>query len=72
MVRSLKRIVICKKLRAKFRFYGFLSCFLNFMHKVVHTWFVLHENWHTTLFGINDCVEVVRNENNSHMLEITF
>ena len=41
------------------------------MHKVAQTWFVLHETWHTTLFGIYYSVEVVRIENNSDMLEIT-
>ena len=30
----------------------------------------MHETWHTTLFGIYNCVEVVRIENNCHMLEI--
>ena len=53
------------------RFYGFL-CFLGtFAHKVAQTSFVLHETWHTTLFGIYYCVEVVRIENHCHMLEIT-
>ena len=41
------------------------------MHKVGQNWFVLHETWHTTLFGMYYCVEVVRIENNSHMLNIT-
>ena len=27
----------------------------------------LHENWHTTLFGIYYCVEVVRFEKNCHI-----
>ena len=38
---------------------------------MVQAWFVSHETWRTTLFGINYCVEMVRIENNSHMLEIT-
>ena len=64
-------ILICEKLRAKLRFYGFLSLCGTFAHKVAQTWFVLHENWHTTLFGIYYSVEVVRIENHSHMLKIT-
>ena len=52
-------------------FKGFLSVFLTFAHKVAQTWFVLHETWHTTLFGIYYCVEVVRILNHSHMLDIT-
>ena len=48
-----------------------LSCFGNIAHKVAQTWFVLHETWYITLFGIYYCVEVLRVENNSHMLEIT-
>ena len=32
---------------------------------------LLYETWHTTLFGIYYCVEVVRFEKDSHMLEIT-
>ena len=53
------------------RFLGFLSIFGNFAHKVAQTWFVLHETWHTTLFRIYYCVEVVRIENDSHTQEIT-
>ena len=45
-------LVICKKLRAKLRFSGFLSVFGTFAHKVAQTWFVLNETWHTTLFGV--------------------
>ena len=44
------------------RFYGFLSVFGTFSHKVAKTWFVLHETWHTTLFGIYYFVEVVKIE----------
>ena len=40
-------------------FIGFLSFFGTFVHKIAQTWFVLHETWHTTLFGIYYCVEVV-------------
>ena len=53
------------------RFYGFLSIFVTFAHKVARTWFILHETWHTILFGIYYCVEVIRIENHRHMLEIT-
>ena len=55
----------------KLRFYVFLSFFDAFAYKVAQTWFVLHETWYRTLFGIFYCFEVVRIENNSHMLEIT-
>ena len=68
---EIKFIVICLILRAKLRFYGFLSVVGTFAHKVAQTWFVLKETWHTTLFGIYYCVEMVRIENYSHMLEIT-
>ena len=30
----------------------------------------MHESWHTTLFSIFYCVEVVRNENHSHMQKL--
>ena len=40
------------------------------MHKVIQILFVWNETWHTILFGIY-CVEIVRIENNSHMLEST-
>ena len=40
---ELKIIVICQKLRAKLRFYGFLSFFGTFPHIVDQTWFDLHE-----------------------------
>ena len=65
-----KIIVMCYKLRAKFRFYGFLNIFDTFGHKVVQTWFILQETWHITLFLIYYCVEVVRIKSYSHMLEI--
>ena len=52
-------------------FYAFLSVFDTFAHKVAQTWFDLHETWHTRLFGIYYCVEVVRFKNHCHMLEIT-
>ena len=57
---KLKRIVICLKLRAKLRFLRFLRFFGAYSHKVVKTWFVWHETWHTTLFDIYYCVEIVR------------
>ena len=58
------------KIRVKLRFYVFFSFFGTFDHKVALTWFILHETWHRTLFGIYYFVEVVRFENHSHMLEI--
>ena len=66
-----KRIVICLNLHAKLRIFGFLNVFCTFSHKVVQTYFVWHETWHTTLFGIYYCVEIVRIDKNSHMHEIT-
>ena len=57
-----KTIVICLKLHARLR---------TLSHKVVQTWFVLHKTWHPTLFSLCYCVEMVRLENNSHVLEIT-
>ena len=42
-----------------FKFFG------TFAHKVVQTWFVLHQTWHTTLFGIYYCVDLVRIQNSS-------
>ena len=44
--------------------------FWHFAHKVAQARFVLQETWHTTLFGIYNCVEVVRFVNRSHMLKI--
>ena len=41
-------------------FLRFLSVFGTFSHKVVQTWFVWHKTWHTKLFAINYCVEIVR------------
>ena len=55
-----KIIVICLKLRAKLRFYEFLSYFGTFSHKVAQTQFFLHETWPTILFGKYYCLEVVR------------
>ena len=63
---ELKTIVICFKLRAKFRFWRFLSVFCTFSHKVVRTRFVLHETWNTITFGIYYCVEMVRIKKNSY------
>ena len=68
---ELKFIVICSKLHAKLQFYRFLSFFGTCAHKVTQTWFVLHETWHTTLFGIYYSLEVVKIENHSYILEIT-
>ena len=69
---ELKIILVCYKLRAKLRFYGFLSFFCTFAYKEDQTWFILHETWHTKIFDINYCVEVVGIENHSHMQEITY
>ena len=66
-----KTIVICVKLRAKFRFYGVLNFYGTFSHKTVQILFVWHETWHTKIFGTYYFIEIVRNENNYHMLEIT-
>ena len=46
------------------------TCYVEFSHKVVQTSFVCDETWHTTLFDIYYCVEMVIIENNSHMLDI--
>ena len=43
---------ILEKLRVKLRFYGFLSLFGTFVHKVAQTWCVFRETLHTTLFGV--------------------
>ena len=64
---ELKIKVICKKLHVMFRFERFLSAFGTFAHKVAQSLFVLHETWHTTLFGTYYCVEVVRIVNHRHM-----
>src|SRR5687768_1276115 len=66
-----KIIVMCLILRAKLPFLGFSKRFGTFTHKVAQTWFVLHETWHTPLFGLYYCVEMVRIKNNSHVLDIT-
>ena len=47
------------------------EAFFGHSHKVAQIWFVLHETWHTTLFVRYYCVQVVRIESNSHMLNIT-
>ena len=49
----------------------FLAFFAHSGLTVAKTWFVFHETWHTTLFGIYYLFEVVRIENHCHMLEIT-
>ena len=48
-----------------------LSFFGTFANQVAHTWFVLHETLHTTLFGIYYCVKHIRIVNHSHILNIT-
>ena len=58
-------------LLGKLRFYGFLGYFGTFVHKVAQTLFVMQETWHTTLFGIYYCVELVRIVNLSHIINIT-
>ena len=68
---ELKIIDICLKLRGKLRFEAFLSVFGTFAHNVAQTLFVLHETWHTTLFGIHYFFEILRIANHSHMLENT-
>ena len=68
---ELKIIVKCWKLLVKLRFFGFVSFFGTFAHKVVQAWFILHETWHNTLFGLYCYVEMVGIENHIHMLEIT-
>ena len=50
-------------------FNGFLCVFGTFAHQVAQSWFVLLETWHTTLFGMYYCIEVVRIENHNQMLE---
>ena len=54
----------------KVAFFEFLSFFFTFAHKVVQTWFVLHETRQRILFGIYYSVIMVTIENYSHMLEI--
>ena len=66
-----KTVVICLKLRPKLCVWRFLCVFKTFSHKVVQTWFVWKETWHTTLFGICYCIEIVRIQNNIQTLEIT-
>ena len=66
-----KIIVIRQKLRVKWRFYAFLRFLCTFAYNVAHTWFVLHETCHITLFGVYYWVDVVRIVNHSHMLEIS-
>ena len=53
------------------RVYAFLSVLDTFARKEAQTWFFLHTTWHTTLFYIYYCVEVVKIENHSYMQEIT-
>ena len=62
---ELKTIVICLKLRAKFLFV-FLSFFGTFSLKAIQTMFVWHETWHTILFGIYCCFEMVTIEKKSY------
>ena len=56
---------------AKLSFYVVLSVFGTLSYKVVQTWFVWHETWHTTLYSLYYCVEMVGLKNISVMLEIT-
>ena len=48
----------------------FFNVFRTISHKIVQCWIVWHEPRHTALFSIYYCVEIVRIEKNSHMLEI--
>ena len=57
---ELKIIVICLKLRAQLHVLAFLSFFGTYSLKVVQTWFLWHETWHTTLINIYYCFEKVR------------
>ena len=66
-----KTIFMYLKLRIKMGFLCFLYFYGTISHKVVQSWFVSYETWHTTLFGINYCVEMVRIEKYYHMLDIT-
>ena len=52
-----KIVVICNKLRAKLRYYGFFNISHTFAHKVAQTWFVLHETWPKRQIGVYYCVE---------------
>ena len=54
-----------------FVFDVFLIVFGTLSHKVVQAWFVWHETWHTTPFGICYCAEMVGIKNKSHMVKIT-
>ena len=71
MVR-IKKIFICLKLRAKLRFEGSFTVFSNFSRKMVQTWFVCHETWHTSLFGLFYCFEMVSYQKEKYLLEITW
>ena len=51
---------------------GFLSFLSTFAHKVVKTWFALHETLHPTLAGIYYFVKVARILNHCHILKITW
>ena len=51
-------------------FMVFKTFFCIFSHKVVKIWFVLLETWHTTLFGIYYCVDMIKIENNAHIPKI--
>ena len=59
------------EIKRKVAILWFLYFFGTFAHKVAQTWFVLHETWHLALFGIYYCIDLVRIENHSNMLEIT-
>ena len=47
----------------------FFKLYGGYSVQVVQTWFVWPETWHTTLFGIDNRIEMVKIENNSHMFE---
>ena len=48
----LEVVGIESQIRVKLRFFGFLSVFGTFVHKVAQIWFVFQQTWLTTLFGI--------------------
>ena len=55
-----KKIVIYLILHAKLRFKVFFSVFSTLSYKLVQTWFVCDESWHTTPFGLIFFAEMVR------------
>ena len=58
------------EISCKVAFLLFLKCFCPFSHKLVQTWCVWLDTWHTTLFDVYYCVEMDRIKNNIYMLQI--